>query len=94
MAEWLVVYKTHDMNEANIVAGRLKVEGIKTFVHRQPGAAAMGLTVGAWGDISVLVEPEDYDRALAILEPDELYTLSDDNEKIVYYDHHAEDDGE
>lgn len=94
MTEWQVVHTTLDINEANIIAGRLHVEGIKSFVHRQAGAAAMGLTIGAWGEINVLVEPEDYERALAILDPDELYALSDNNDSIVYYNHHDDEDDE
>jgi hypothetical protein len=92
MAEWMVVYSTHDLNDAHIVAGRLEVEGIKSFIQRESLANVFGITFGALGGTNVLVNPEDYTRALAILEPDELYALSDDNEDIIYYNNHPDND--
>jgi hypothetical protein len=92
MTEWMIVYTTNDITEAHIIAGRLEVEGVKVMVNRQVGAAAYGFTVGKIGEVNIVVHPNDYERALAILEPDELYALSEDNEQIVYYDYH--EDGE
>lgn len=71
MPEWMVVYETSHDAEAHVVAGRLQVEGIRAVVHRQPGAAALGITIGMLGAITVLVRPEDYEHALALLEPDD-----------------------
>jgi hypothetical protein len=82
--EWLVVYTTHNLNEAYIVTGRLKVEGIQSLVHRQVGAGALGITVGALGEVHVLVKPSDYDRALNILDPDEPDMLPDTTDDISY----------
>jgi hypothetical protein len=84
MADWMIVYETPVETEAYIVAGRLKVEGIQAMVYRQPGAAALGITIGRLGSITVLVQPSDYERALSILEPDELEELPNTTDDITY----------
>jgi hypothetical protein len=84
MADWMIVYETPVETEAHIIAGRLKVEGIQAMVYRQPGAAALGITIGRLGSITVLVRPPDYERALMILEPDELEELPDTTDDITY----------
>ncbi len=84
MADWMIVYETPVETEAHIVAGRLKVEGIQAMVYRQPGAAALGITIGRLGSITVLVKPPDYERALMILEPDELEELPNTTDDITY----------
>lgn len=84
MTDWMVVYETPVETEAHIIAGRLKVEGIQAMVYRQPGAAALGITIGRLGSITVLVQPPDYERALSILEPDELEELPDTTDDISY----------
>jgi hypothetical protein len=94
MTDWMVVFTTNDQNEAHIVAGRLEVEGVKSFIQRESLGGIIGITYGAMGDVKVVVNPEDYDKAMAILEPDELYSLSDDNEDVIYYDHHTETEDE
>jgi hypothetical protein len=91
MTEWMIVYTTHDQTDAHIVAGRLEVEGIKSFIQREALGEIFGITYGALGNVNVVVNPADYERALAILEPDELYALSDDNDEIVYFDPHLEE---
>jgi hypothetical protein len=91
-AEWMVVYETPDVTEAQIVAGRLEVDGIKALVHQPTMASVFGLTAGMLGNSTVAVHPEDYDRALNLLEPDELYTLNDDNERVIYYNFNPDDD--
>lgn len=88
--EWIVIYVTYDFTDAHIVAGRLEVEGIKAIVHRQPGAAAFGITVGSFGEISVLVHPRDEARAEAILYPEEPDILPDSTDEISY--HFGEED--
>jgi hypothetical protein len=92
MTEWMIVYSTNDESDAHIVAGRLEVEGIKSFIQRETLGGIFGITYGALGNVNVVVNPADYDRALAIIEPDELYALSDDNDEIVYLDPHQDDD--
>jgi len=88
----MVVYETPVETEAHIIAGRLKVEGIQAMVYRQPGAAALGITIGRLGTITVLVQPPDYERALAILEPDELEELPNTTDDITYLGLEDDDD--
>jgi len=92
VADWMVVYETPVETEAHIIAGRLKVEGIQAMVYRQPGAAALGITIGRLGTITVLVQPPDYERALAILEPDELEELPNTTDDITYLGLEDDDD--
>lgn len=82
----MIAYTTYHIYEAEIVAGRLKAEGIVNLIHRVPGASAMGIHVGALGEIKVLVHPADYDLAQAILFPDEPDTLPDDANRIIFDD--------
>ena len=84
MTDWMIVYETPSETEAHIVAGRLQVEGIHAVVYRQPGAAALGITIGRLGSITVLVQPPDYERSLSILEPDELDELPNTTDDITY----------
>ncbi|MCC6615009.1 MAG: DUF2007 domain-containing protein [Anaerolineae bacterium] len=65
---WVVILSTQNLIEAEIVAGRLKSEGIEAWVHQDPGARAYGITVGAWGEVRVLVDEHDYDAARRILD--------------------------
>jgi hypothetical protein len=68
--DWMVVYVASSEPEAYIVAGRLQSEGIPTFVHQEPVGRAYGFSVGPLGEVKVLVNPEDYDQAVAILDAD------------------------
>ncbi len=92
----MVVYIARSEPEAYIIAGRLQSEGIKSFVHQEPAGRAYGLTIGVLGEIKVLVLPEDYERALAILD-DEDYE-SDDTDLVAdddaYDDEDYDDDNE
>ncbi|MEO1669010.1 MAG: DUF2007 domain-containing protein [Chloroflexota bacterium] len=69
--DWMVVYITHNHNEAYVISGRLEHEGIPNMVHVQPGASAMGITIGMMGEIKVLVAPPHYDAAMDILFPED-----------------------
>ena len=80
----MIVYETSNDTEAHIVAGRLQVEGINAVVHRQPGAAALGITIGLLGSVTVLVRPVDYEQALAILDPDYPDELPETTDDITY----------
>ncbi len=83
---WMVVYIASSEPEAYIIVGRLETEGIKAFVHQEPAGRAYGLTIGTLGEITVLVSPEDYDQATAILDQD-----ADDDTDMVP-DDDADDD--
>ena len=92
MTEWMVVYSTNDLMDAQIVSGHLEVEGIKSFIQRESLGAIYGITYGGLGGVHVLVNPEDYEKALAILEPDELDALAEETDDIIYYNNDLEDD--
>ena len=92
----MVVYIATSEPEAYIVAGRLKSEGIETFVHQEPIARAYGFSVGTLGEIKVLVGAEDYDQALEILEEDAEADNSEDTDIVpdddAYDDDYDDDD--
>ncbi|MEO8394676.1 MAG: DUF2007 domain-containing protein [Chloroflexota bacterium] len=68
---WKVVYVASNEPEAAIVAGRLEADGIETFVHREAtGGLAYGVYLDPLGEVSVLVHPDAYDQAAAILDED------------------------
>ena len=78
---WMSVYVTNSSADAYIVVGRLETDGIRSWVQQEAAGAAFGLTVGQMGAVQVLVNPEDYPAALAILNvdysQDEEYWLDD-----------------
>lgn len=86
---WIAVYTAHNLPEAQIVAGRLEYEGIPTLVNYPVGGTSMGIYLGA---ISVLVHPDHYAQALAILETDELDELPDTTDPISYHQDDDDDD--
>ena len=88
-ASWMVVYTTHNSGEAHIVSGRLQSHGIGAWVHQEPFGSAMGITVGRLGEVRVLVPDGDYDRAVAILEGDEVDELPADADQVVFGDDEA-----
>ncbi len=67
---WMAVYVTNSVPDAYIVVGRLEVEGVRSWVQQEAAGAAFGLTVGQMGAVQVLVNPEDYETAMAILAVD------------------------
>ena len=93
-ADWRAVYVTHNIQDAYIVAGRLESEGITTFIHRVAGAAALGIFIGTLGEISVLVRPQDYKRALDILEPEDADMLPDSTDPVIFPPDDDEDEND
>ena len=84
---WMVAYVTNNLGEAQIVAGRLQSEGIPAMLDHMAGMSAIGLTIGRWGEVKVLVHPQNYELTLAILFPDEPDELPEgDGDNIIYYD--------
>lgn len=81
---WIVIYITHNLPEAHIVAGRLEHEGIPAIVDYMAGRSALGLTIGTWGEVRVLVHPDDYEIAHLILFPDEPDQLPNNTNDINY----------
>ncbi len=82
--EWRIVFTTTNAAEAEIVAGRLRSEHIPAMVHQEAGGRALGITVGVLGEVKVLVRPDDYERAIAVLEPDSPDVLPDSTDSIIY----------
>lgn len=90
---WMVAYITYDVTEAHVVAGRLKHEGIMAIVEHLAGRGAIGITIGNWGEVRVLVHPVDYEDSQMILFPEEQDSLIDpDNIDTVYLDISDEDE--
>ncbi len=90
--EWRVVHLTNNLAEAQVIAGLLRSERIPAMVHQEAGASAFGITVGRLGEIKVLVSPEDYERALSLLDPDLPDELPDNTDTIIYpLDHDDEE---
>lgn len=89
-AGWMSVYETDNSPDAYIVVGRLETEGIKSWVYQEAVGSAMGITIGPLGAVLVLVNPDDCERAVALLavdlsdedwlEGDELVDKDDDGE--------------
>ena len=53
----------------------------------------MGIHIGRLGEVRVLVRPEDYDAAQALLlPPDEPDSLPDDVDRIIFDDDDPEDE--
>ncbi len=90
--EWMVAWATNAPEEAQIVAGKLRAEGIQALLHRQAGASAMGIHIGQLGEVRVLVHPSDYEFALAILNPGEPAPLPRDSSNIIIDDNNNEQD--
>ncbi len=73
---------THNTSEAHIVAGRLRSEGIPTQILTYAGGAALGITVGVFGEVRLLVPADEAERARAILES--VAELLADNAQVIY----------
>jgi hypothetical protein len=84
MTEWMIVCATFNSAEAEIVASRLRAEGIRAMVQQEPAGRVLGITVGALGEIKIVVHRDDYDHALDILDEPEPETLPDTIDRIVY----------
>lgn len=79
----VVVWSTHNYIEAHIVAGRLNANNIPAIIDREAAASAIGLSIGPMGELRVLVHPENYDLAVAI--------LTDEDPDMMLHDGEVED---
>ncbi|MDZ4765165.1 MAG: DUF2007 domain-containing protein [Chloroflexota bacterium] len=77
MNEWEVVYTAYSQAEAQIVIGRLASENIRSWMQFESAGQAIGITVGVLGNVHVLVNPEDADRAIRILDNEDSDLLLD-----------------
>lgn len=89
--QWVAVYITHNLPEAHIVVGNLRAHDIPAMLHQEAGATALGITLGNLGEIKVLVSPQDYDEAAALLFPAVNEGIEANNDKIQLIWH---DDGD
>lgn len=80
--QWVAVYITHNLPEAHIVIGKLRAHDIPAMIHQEAGATALGITLGNLGEIKVLVSPDDYDEAAALLFSDSADPIEASNDKI------------
>ena len=94
--QWIAIYITHDLQEAHIIKGKLGAYDIPAMIHKEAGAAAIGLTLGNLGEIKILVAPADYEKAEALLYPGDRDQIDASNDKIqlLWDDDGAEIDGD
>lgn len=64
---WVTVYKTLGLAPAQIIAGRLEVEGIPARAWQEGAGQALGLTIGLLGNGHVSVPAEWAEKASDIL---------------------------
>lgn len=95
---WVVVFTTASRPEAHIIAGRLENEGIPSVIHSEVGRDALGIHVGRFGEIQVLVHESHAEDAQAVLdfifvEADEHDTMEIEalDESLIWDDSDIED---
>ncbi len=86
--QWIVLYITNNLQEAHVLAGKLKANEIPALIHQEAGATALGITLGNLGEIKILVMPADYERAERILftGSNEQIEASNDKMRIIWQD--------
>ncbi len=67
-ADYEVVYRAGGQLEAQVVKGRLESEDIPVLLRYESAGQVFGLSVGALGEVDVLVPVALADRARAILD--------------------------
>lgn len=80
--DWVAVYITHNVPEAHIILGKLRVHDIPAMIHQEAGATAIGITLGNLGEIKILVSPADYECAAALLYPEDAGQIEATNDRI------------
>lgn len=84
---WMAVHRTYDPAEAHIIAGRLQHEGIPSWIYQDTLGKTIGLRIGPLGEVFVLVRPDVYEEAKAILEHvyelDESALLDESDDDII-----------
>jgi hypothetical protein len=79
MFDWKIVAEAANEAEAYIIVGRLAQDDIKAWVQQEPAGSAIGITVGALGEVNVMVSAEDYERAKALLAQDQSDVITDED---------------
>jgi DNA-directed RNA polymerase subunit RPC12/RpoP len=68
--KWVKFWETPGSLAAEVIAGRLKAEGIPAWVWQQGAGAAMGLVYGPMGRGHVMVPEEELDHARRVMATD------------------------
>jgi|GEM_PF-233132 len=77
---WTVVFTTPSRPEAHIIVGRLENEGILAIIDAEAGRDALGIHIGRFGEIRVLVHESHAAEAQAIL--DFIFVEADDQDTM------------
>lgn len=80
--QWIAITTTNSLPEAHIIAGKLHAHDIPAMIHQEAGAAALGITLGQLGEVKVLIDAADYEKAAAILLPDDSPQLEANTDKF------------
>ena len=89
--KWVKFWETPGSLAAEVIAGRLRAEGIPAWVWQQGAGAAMGLTYGPMGRGHVMVPEEELDHARNVMAAD-LTLEESDQEALSGEDLEAEDE--
>jgi len=65
--KWEVACRTSGMTSANIIAGRLKTEGIPTRLKYEAVGAIYAITIDGLGEVEIMVPESLLDKAREIL---------------------------
>ena len=64
---WVQIYKTYGMPEAQIIVGQLQAEGIPAQVYPLEAGSQLGITIGKLGEVAVMVPTEHQEAAEDII---------------------------
>ena len=67
-SKWEVVAEVYGDLEAEIIRGLLQAEGILVTLSKEGAGQALGLQIGALGEVQVLVSTENVDKARLIVD--------------------------
>lgn len=76
--KWVKFWETPGILAAEVVAGRLKAEGIPAWVWQQGAGSAMGLTYGPMGRGHVMVPEAELNHARKIMATDLTFDTDDE----------------
>lgn len=64
---WEVVARASGLAQANLIAGRLETDGIRTRLSYESAGAVYAITIDGLGEVRLLVPAADRERAAEIL---------------------------
>jgi hypothetical protein len=80
--KWVKFWETPGRLPAEVIAGRLRVEGIPCWVWQQGAGAALGLTYGPMGRGHVMVPEEQLEHARRVMVTDFTPGISDEEARV------------